>query len=81
MKLGVIVLFFLFLTSTSFGQTIETTKPVKTSTTKERDKKVITAKPISESNSMNKSSSKDKIRVKKLPVKKEVEISETLKND
>jgi hypothetical protein len=53
----------------------------KTSTTKETDKKVITAKPINESNSMNKPSSKDRIRVTKQPVKKEVEISEPIKND
>ena len=48
---------------------------------KETEKKIITAKPISESNSINKPSSKDKVRVKKLPVRKEVEISEPLKHD
>jgi len=79
MKLGIIGL--LFLSSTSFGQTIQPKMEAKTSIAKETDTKVITAKPISESNSINKTSSKDKIRVKKLPVRKEVEISEPLKHD
>lgn len=79
MKLGIIGL--LFLSSTSFGQTIQPKMETKTSTTKETDKKVITAKPISESNSMNKPNSKDRIRVTKQPVKKEVEISKPIKND
>jgi len=81
MKLGIIALFILFASSKSFGQTIQPKLEPKTSTNKETEKKIITAKPISESNSINKPSSKDKVRVKKLPVRKEVEISEPLKHD
>jgi hypothetical protein len=64
------------------GQTIQSSKEVKTRTTKNNEKGIETpAKPISESNTIQITRPIDKVRVKKLPIRKEVEISEPIKND
>jgi hypothetical protein len=64
------------------GQTIQSSKEVKTRTTKNNEKGIETpAKPISESNTIQITRPIDKVRVKKLPIRKEVEISKSLKND
>jgi hypothetical protein len=82
MKQILISILFFSISSASMGQTIQPSKEVKTRTTKNNEKGIETpAKPISESNTIQITRPIDKVRVKKLPIRKEVEISKSLKND
>ena len=82
MKQVLISILFFCVASSSIGQTIQPSKEVKTKTTPKDEKGLETpAKPISESNTIQMTRPIDKVRVKKLPIRKEVEISKPLKND
>lgn len=82
MKHVFISILFFSIASLSIGQTIQPSKEVKTKTTPKDEKGIDTsAKPISESNTIQTTRPIDKVRVKKLPIRKEVEIVKPLKND
>ena len=82
MKKGVISIVFFCVAGLSIGQTIQPSKELKTNTTGKEEKGIeTTAKPLSESNTIQTTRPIDRVRVKKLAIRKEVEISKPLKND
>ena len=82
MKQVLISILFFSIASSSIGQTIQPSKELKTKITRQDEKGIETpAKPINKSNTIEMSRPIDKVRVKKLPIRKEVEISKPLKND
>jgi hypothetical protein len=82
MKHWVISILFFFIAGSSISQSIQPSKEIKTNTTRKDEKGIeTTSKPISESNTIQMTRSNDKVRVKKLPIRKEVEISKPLKHD
>jgi len=82
MKQVLISILFFSTASSSIGQTIQPSKELKTKITRQDENGIETpAKPISKSNTIQMTRPIDKVRVKKLPIRKEVEISKSLKND
>ncbi len=82
MKQVLISILFFSIANSSIGQTIQPSKELKTKITRQDEKGIETpAKPINKSNTIQMSRPIDKVRVKKLPIRKEVEISKSLKND
>ncbi len=82
MKQVLISILFFSIASSSIGQTIQPSKELKTKITRQDENGIETpAKPISKSNTIQMTRPIDKVRVKKLPIRKEVEISKSLKND
>jgi len=82
MKHWVISTLFFFIAGYSISQSIQPSKELKTNTTGKEEKGIeTTAKPLSDSNTIQTTRPIDRVRVKKLPIRKEVEISKPLKND